>query len=223
MQACSIAGRPPCPRAAHAWPCLPPRPRCNAERKSKRARKGRAPIRVDSATPLDTFKALIWEALGVHPLNAQLFLRWASWRLPAPLEPGWQHRCCLLINLQCATHHSATRRGSEPTGCIEPASLAGSQLTGPMCSGWLCVLCRGAPVTQDGSATLAACEVFPGDEVKVVSAWGGGGLAASSGAAAAVPPLHATTLAGGLGRSRRWFTGAGLGVPCSTAQRWRDC
>ncbi|KAL4440027.1 hypothetical protein ABPG75_003028 [Micractinium tetrahymenae] len=72
-----------------------------AERKSKRARKGRAPIRVDSATPLETFKALVWEALGVHPLNAQLFL-------------------------------------------------------------------RGAPMTQDGSATLAECEVFPGDEVKVV-------------------------------------------------------
>lgn len=35
------------------------------------------------------------------------------------------------------------------------------------------VLCRGTPVAQDGSATLAECEVFPGDEVKVVSSGGG--------------------------------------------------
>lgn len=76
VHACAAGSWPRCSPRLSARPArAPARLPHNAERKSKRARKGRAPIRVDSATPLDTFKALIWEALGVHPLNAQLFLR----------------------------------------------------------------------------------------------------------------------------------------------------
>lgn len=35
---------------------------------------------------------------------------------------------------------------------------------------------RGAPLTQEETATLAECEVFPGDEIKVVRARSVGGF-----------------------------------------------
>jgi hypothetical protein len=46
-----------------------------AERKSKRARKGRAPVTVDSSHTLEQLKLRILEAIDVHPRNAQLFVR----------------------------------------------------------------------------------------------------------------------------------------------------
>lgn len=46
-----------------------------AERRSKRARKGRAPVVVDCTTTLCDLRLRIFEALGVHPRNARLFLR----------------------------------------------------------------------------------------------------------------------------------------------------
>lgn len=45
------------------------------ERKSKRARKGRAPITVAATMPLSDLKLRIFEAIGVHPRNARIFLR----------------------------------------------------------------------------------------------------------------------------------------------------
>jgi ubiquitin C-terminal hydrolase len=45
------------------------------ERKSKRARKGRAPIVVDSTTSLENAKLRMFEALSVHPKNVRAFLR----------------------------------------------------------------------------------------------------------------------------------------------------
>ncbi len=45
------------------------------ERKSKRARKGRAPLRLDCAMTLGTLRLKIFEALDVHPKNAQLYVR----------------------------------------------------------------------------------------------------------------------------------------------------
>lgn len=45
------------------------------ERKSKRARKGRSPIIVDSTTTLENLKLRIFEALGVHPGNIRAFAK----------------------------------------------------------------------------------------------------------------------------------------------------
>ena len=45
------------------------------ERKSKRARKGRAPVTVDCTTTLYELKLRIFESLNVHPKNARLFIR----------------------------------------------------------------------------------------------------------------------------------------------------
>ena len=45
------------------------------QRQSKRARKNRAPIRVDSTTTLENAKLRMFEALGVHPKNIRAFLR----------------------------------------------------------------------------------------------------------------------------------------------------
>ena len=45
------------------------------QRQSKRARKGRAPIIVDSTTTLENAKLRMFEALGVHPKNVRAFLR----------------------------------------------------------------------------------------------------------------------------------------------------
>jgi hypothetical protein len=47
------------------------------ERKSRRARRGRAPLAVDGATTLAALRLRLLEALGVHPRNARLFLRGA--------------------------------------------------------------------------------------------------------------------------------------------------
>ena len=45
------------------------------ERKSKRARKGRAPITVDCTSTLNDLRLRIYQSLGVHPRNARLFVR----------------------------------------------------------------------------------------------------------------------------------------------------
>lgn len=45
------------------------------ERKSKRARKGRSPVLVDSTTTLESLKLRIFEALGVHPRNIRAFAK----------------------------------------------------------------------------------------------------------------------------------------------------
>jgi len=45
------------------------------QRQSKRARKNRAPIRVDSTTTLENAKLRMFEALSVHPKNIRAFLR----------------------------------------------------------------------------------------------------------------------------------------------------
>lgn len=45
------------------------------ERKSKRARKGRAPLTLSSTLTLGALRLRIFEAVGVHPLNARLFVR----------------------------------------------------------------------------------------------------------------------------------------------------
>lgn len=45
------------------------------ERKSKRARKGRSPVMVDSSTSLGDLKLRIFEALGVHPKNIRAFAK----------------------------------------------------------------------------------------------------------------------------------------------------
>ncbi|KAI8111447.1 hypothetical protein M9435_003948 [Picochlorum sp. BPE23] len=45
------------------------------ERKSKRARKGRSPVIVDSTTTLENLKLRIFEALGVHPGNIRAFAK----------------------------------------------------------------------------------------------------------------------------------------------------
>ena len=48
------------------------------ERKSKRARKGRSPVVVDSCTSIDNLKLRIFEALGVHPKNLRIFAKGAE-------------------------------------------------------------------------------------------------------------------------------------------------
>ena len=58
-----------------ALPPARPPARPPAERKSKRARKGRAPVTVDSSHTLEQLKLRILEAINVHPRNAQLFVR----------------------------------------------------------------------------------------------------------------------------------------------------
>ena len=45
------------------------------ERKSKRARKGRSPVTVDSSTSLHDLKLRTFEALGVHPKNIRVFAK----------------------------------------------------------------------------------------------------------------------------------------------------
>ena len=45
------------------------------ERKSKRARKGRVPIKVDSHTTIENLALRIYENLGIHPLNARIFAK----------------------------------------------------------------------------------------------------------------------------------------------------
>jgi hypothetical protein len=45
------------------------------ERKSRRARKGRAPVKVDSSHTLGDLKLRIFEAIDVFPKNARLFVR----------------------------------------------------------------------------------------------------------------------------------------------------
>ena len=45
------------------------------ERKSKRARKGRVPIKVDSYTTIENLALRIYENLGIHPLNARIFAK----------------------------------------------------------------------------------------------------------------------------------------------------
>ena len=37
-----------------------------------------------------------------------------------------------------------------------------------------CCRCRGAALEGGDEATLAECEVYPGDEIKVVRGWGAG-------------------------------------------------
>lgn len=44
------------------------------ERKSKRARKGRAPVTVDSSLLVSDFLLRVFQALGVHPRNARVFV-----------------------------------------------------------------------------------------------------------------------------------------------------
>ncbi|GFH12245.1 ubiquitin carboxyl-terminal hydrolase 26 isoform X1 [Haematococcus lacustris] len=44
-------------------------------RSSRRARKGRQPLEVSSRTSLRELKLLIFQALGVHPEDAQVYLR----------------------------------------------------------------------------------------------------------------------------------------------------
>lgn len=56
---------------------LPPPPPAG-ERKSKRARKGRAPIAVDSTDTLRALRLRIYEAVDVHPGNARLYIRCAA-------------------------------------------------------------------------------------------------------------------------------------------------
>ena len=64
-------------------PARPPSrpPALSAERKSKRARKGRAPLTVDSCHTLEQLKLRILEAIDVHPRNAQLFVRCRACRV----------------------------------------------------------------------------------------------------------------------------------------------
>lgn len=45
------------------------------ERKSKRARKGRAPISCDGSTTIRLLRLKIFENLGVHPRNIRMFMR----------------------------------------------------------------------------------------------------------------------------------------------------
>ncbi len=45
------------------------------ERKSKRARKGRAPVTVDCTSTLHDLRLRIYQAVGVHPRNARLYFR----------------------------------------------------------------------------------------------------------------------------------------------------
>eukprot|EP00890_Picochlorum_soloecismus_P003755 jgi/Picsp_1/4380/NSC_01886-R1_ubiquitin carboxyl-terminal hydrolase 26-like len=45
------------------------------ERKSKRARKGRVPIKVDSHTTIENLALRIYENLGIHPLNVRIFAK----------------------------------------------------------------------------------------------------------------------------------------------------
>jgi hypothetical protein len=45
------------------------------ERKSKRARKGRAPVTVDCTSTLHDLRLRIYQAIGVHPRNARLYYR----------------------------------------------------------------------------------------------------------------------------------------------------
>ncbi|KAI3431674.1 hypothetical protein D9Q98_004721 [Chlorella vulgaris] len=71
------------------------------ERKSKRARRGRAPVSVSSGDTLQQLRYHVLQTLDVHPKNARLFL-------------------------------------------------------------------RGAPLLAADEATLAECEVYPGDEIRVV-------------------------------------------------------
>lgn len=55
------------------------------ERKSKRARKGRAPVRVGAAHTLWDLKLRILEALEVHPRNAAVHAwRGGAWQALAP-------------------------------------------------------------------------------------------------------------------------------------------
>jgi hypothetical protein len=131
------------------------------ERKSKRARKGRAPLAVDSSSTLAALKLRIFEAVGVHPRNAVLFVRGAR------LGPG------------------------------------------------------------DDESTLAAAEIYPGEEVRVVDtgehdaddvaglfAGGGGGGGGGARAREAERGFTGTALAGfGVGGSQASAeAGAGAGA-----------
>ncbi|PSC68725.1 ubiquitin carboxyl-terminal hydrolase 26 [Micractinium conductrix] len=116
----------------------------DAERKSKRARRGRAPVQADASTTLEVFKRLVWQTLGVHPGNAQLFL-------------------------------------------------------------------RGAALTAGDDATLAQCEVYPGDTIRVVDSGVHDSSDYASVLAFGVGPAQ-----GGKGRreAERGFTGTALtGLP----------
>lgn len=55
------------------------------ERKSKRARKGRAPITVDCTSTLNDLRLRIYQALGVHPRNARVFVRGHVLDLPVDI------------------------------------------------------------------------------------------------------------------------------------------
>jgi len=99
------------------------------ERKSKRARKGRAPLMVSSTLTVGDLKLRIYEAIGVHPKNSRLFLR------------GRQ-----LDNYSNSGGGGAPQNEQQQDG-------------------------EGTTTTNiDGSSmrTLGECEVFPGDEIKVV-------------------------------------------------------
>lgn len=50
--------------------------RCpTGERRSKRARRGRAPLRVSSSDVLGNLKLRVLEALGTNPQNAAVYVR----------------------------------------------------------------------------------------------------------------------------------------------------
>ncbi|KAK9803279.1 hypothetical protein WJX72_005931 [[Myrmecia] bisecta] len=56
------------------------------ERKSRRARKGRAPLQVSSTMTLHALKLALVEALGVHPLNAAVYIK----RCPPGRTECWE-------------------------------------------------------------------------------------------------------------------------------------
>jgi ubiquitin carboxyl-terminal hydrolase 48 len=62
-------------------PLLARRGRCThaaAERRSRRARKNRQPVRASATNTLAELKLKVFEALGVHPANQRLYVRGAQ-------------------------------------------------------------------------------------------------------------------------------------------------
>ena len=76
------------------------------DRKSKRARKGRAPVKVSADDTIHGLKLKIVQTLNVHPLNALLHLfRQGQWQLVSDddsrLAGNFFRQHALWLELQC--------------------------------------------------------------------------------------------------------------------------
>lgn len=110
------------------------------ERKSRRSRKNRAPVAVDSTTTVADLKLRIFEALGVHPWNAQLFIRGSDMEEIA-LDLWRKNRWELQNDVQGENRHD----GSD-------ATWQSKETRDSFC----------------GDLTMRDLEVFPGEELRII-------------------------------------------------------